>query len=187
VDDRYQSIKEFADDLREVRRQLDAARPSIALKATTAPPPPPPGPRDLLANLDAETTPLKADGKFDRGPMSEEENAKALALAKSFDSFDATLRLASMTNQVDEFEEYITATQKMRAYRGRIEPGSPLAALGNPVLEEAADEPSRKAPPRERPGDEHPHAASGSNLPALIAIGTLAVIAIALLFLLVAK
>ena len=37
VDDRYQTIKEFADDLREVRRQLDAARPSIALKATHGP------------------------------------------------------------------------------------------------------------------------------------------------------
>jgi len=184
VDDRYQSIKEFADDLREVRRQLDAARPSIALKATTAPPPPPPGPRDLLASLDSETTPLKADGKLDRAPMSEEESAKALALAKSFDSFDATLRLASMTNQVDEFEEYITATQKMRAYRGRIEPGSPLAALGNPVLEAPAKEPARKAEPR-LPADEP--SGSGSNVLALLAIGVLALLAIVLLVALVAK
>ena len=184
VDDRYQSIKEFADDLREVRRQLDAARPSIALKATTAPPPPPPGPRDLLASLDSETTPLKADGKLDRAPMSEEESARALALAKSFDSFDATLRLASMTNQVDEFEEYITATQKMRAYRGRIEPGSPLAALGNPVLEAPAKEPARKAEPR-LPADEP--TGSGSNVLALLAIGVLAVLAIVLLVALIAK
>ena len=184
VDDRYQSIKEFADDLREVRRQLDAARPSIALKATTAPPPPPPGPRDLLASLDSETTPLKTDGKLDRAPMSEEESARALALAKSFDSFDATLRLASMTNQVDEFEEYITATQKMRAYRGRIEPGSPLAALGNPVLEAPAKEPARKAEPR-LPADEP--SGSGSNVLALLAIGVLAVVAIALLIALLAK
>ena len=187
VDDRYQSIKEFADDLREVRRQIDAARPSIALKATTAPPPPPPGPRDLLASLDAETTPLKADGKLERPPLSEEETAKALALAKSFDSFDATLRLASMTNQVDEFEEYITATQKMRAYRGRIEPGSPLASIQNPVIGAPAKEPARRAEPRASADEAPEPAGTGSNRLALLAIGVLAVVAIALLVALVAK
>ncbi len=188
VEDRYQSIKEFADDLREVRRQLDAARPSIALKATTAPPPAAPsGPRDLIASLDADTTPVRADGKAGR-PMTEEESAKALALAKTFDSFDATLRLASMTNQTDEFEEYITATQKMRAYRGRIEPGSPLAALNNPVLEKPADAPAPKPRKSSRPkdaGDEEP--SSGSNLPALVAIAVLAVLAVVLLVALIVK
>lgn len=187
VDDRYQSIKEFGDDLREVRRQLDAARPSVALKATTAPPPPPPGPRDLLASLDSETSPLKADGKLDRAPMSEEENAKALALAKSFDSFDATLRLASMTNQVDEFEEYITATQKMRAYRGRIEPGSPLATLPNPVIETPAKVPASRIESREGADKPIATAGAGSNFIALLAIGVLAVVAIALLAALLAK
>src|SRR5687767_9978382 len=38
LEDRYQSIKEFGDDLREVRRQLDSSRPATALKASTAPP-----------------------------------------------------------------------------------------------------------------------------------------------------
>src|SRR5215510_7744288 len=38
LEDRYQTIKEFADDLREVRRQIDAGRPAAALKATTSPP-----------------------------------------------------------------------------------------------------------------------------------------------------
>jgi serine/threonine-protein kinase len=186
VDDRYQTIKEFGDDLREVRRQLDASRPSIALKATTAPPPAPPGARDLLASLDAQTTPLKADGRLARGPMSEEESAKALALAKTFDSFDATLRLASMTNQTDEFEEYITATQKMRAYRGKIEAHSPLAALGNPTFDEPTnEEPPRKSASREKASGEI--ASSVSNLPALVVIAVLAVVAIALLVALVAK
>ena len=184
VDDRYQSIKEFADDLREVRRQLDAARPSIALKATTAPPPAPPGPRDLLASLEAETSPLKPDGKLDRG-VRDEETTKPLTLAKTFDSFDATLRLAAMTNQTQEFEEYITATQKMRAYRGRIEPGSPLAALGNPVLEEPAEAaPGRRA----KRAEEAPAApAGGSNVLALLAIGVLAIAAVVLAVALVAK
>jgi serine/threonine-protein kinase len=187
VDDRYQSIKEFADDLREVRRQLDAARPSVALKATTAPPPAPAGPRNLLASLEADTTPLKADGKLDRGAMRDAESAKALALAKTFDSFDATLRLAAMTNQTDEFEEYITATQKMRAYRGKIEPGSPLAALENPLLEPDPEERDRRPATRTRPAAEPGPAAQGSNVPALIAIGVLAVAALVLLAALVAK
>jgi hypothetical protein len=38
LEDRYQTIKEFADDLREVRRQMDSGRPAAALKASTAPP-----------------------------------------------------------------------------------------------------------------------------------------------------
>src|SRR5438128_5081353 len=37
LEDRYQTIKEFADDLREVGRQLDSTRPATALKASTAP------------------------------------------------------------------------------------------------------------------------------------------------------
>ena len=38
LEDRYQTVKEFADDLREVRRQMDSSRPAAALKATTRPP-----------------------------------------------------------------------------------------------------------------------------------------------------
>src|SRR3954463_9255990 len=37
LEDRYQTIKELADDLREVRRQIDSTRPAAALKASTAP------------------------------------------------------------------------------------------------------------------------------------------------------
>src|SRR5689334_24230664 len=44
LEDRYQTVKEFADDLREVRRQMDSSRPAAALKAMTAPPSRPPAP-----------------------------------------------------------------------------------------------------------------------------------------------
>ena len=56
-----------------------------------------------------------------------------------------TLRLAAMTNQTAEFEDYITATQKMRAYRGKIEAGSPLAPAVPPPPdpEPAPDEPEQ--------------------------------------------
>src|SRR5436190_773272 len=42
LEDRYQTIKELADDLREVRRQIDSVRPASALRATSAPPQPRP-------------------------------------------------------------------------------------------------------------------------------------------------
>ena len=45
-----------------------------------------------------------------------------------------------MTDQVDDFREYISETQKMRAYRGKIEPGSPLAPR-----------PAPEPPPKPRP------------------------------------
>jgi serine/threonine protein kinase len=120
LEDRYQSIKELADDLREVRRQMDHSRPATALKAMTSP----------VMNrptvvpdkmVDTDTMPMgNAQGKSD-------DDAKPLSLNKTFDSFDATMRLAAMTDQTEDFKEYITATQKMRAYKGKIEPGSPLA------------------------------------------------------------
>jgi serine/threonine protein kinase len=126
LDDRYQSVKELADDLREVRRQMDHGRPATALKATTAPvaTPRPPAPEKLV---DTATMPMVSDPKLPKTQVKDEESAAALSLDKKFDSFDATLRLAAMTNQTEDFRDYITETQKMRAYRGKIEPGSPLA------------------------------------------------------------
>ncbi len=107
LEDRYQSIKELGDDLREVRRQMDSSKPAAALKAMTAPP----SNRPILKEaVETDTIPVKRA----------EEDASPLALAKTFDSFDATLRLAAMTDQTEDFREYISQTQKMRAYRGRM-------------------------------------------------------------------
>ncbi len=157
LEDRYQSIKELADDLREVRRQMDSTRPAAALKATTAPVPvrAAPNPASILGDRMemTATIPLNAEP----GAAKDEEAAKPLALAKSFDSFDATLRLAAMTDQTEDFRDYITATQKMRAYKGKIEAGSPLA--GKPA---AAAAPAAAAPrplprsPRPRPRPRRP-------------------------------
>jgi len=194
VDDRYQTIKEFADDLREVRRQLDAARPSIALKATAAPPPSRAGSPEPGAQT--ATTPLTPDGQIDTAKLREEDTAaRPLTLAKTFDSFDATLRLAAMTNQTAEFEDYITATQKMRAYRGRIEPGSPLAPPPSPSATPVAEAPPAAPPPRPAPPPRRapapaPAPASAdasSNLPAIVAIVVLSIAALGLLAALLAK
>jgi serine/threonine protein kinase len=127
LDDRYQSVKELADDLREVRRQMDSGRPAAALKATAQPVPAsrPPAPEKLV---DSATVPMAAsDGKAAKQERRDDDTAAPLPLNKTFDSFDATLRLAAMTNQTEDFRDYITVTQKMRAYKGKIEPGSPLA------------------------------------------------------------
>jgi len=204
VDDRYQAVKEFADDLREVRRQLDASKPSVALKARSAPPPTRAPSESLLT--DSTTVPLSTDGRFDKAAVREDESTKPLGIAKSFDSFDATLRLASMTNQTEEFRDYITITQKMRAYRGKIEPGSPLAPATPPPppAEEAeapapapAPEPEQPrfkpiprfmAPPREpeKPSHAFPESSS-SNVPAIVAIVILSIAAVALLVTLLIK
>src|SRR5690349_12288183 len=154
LEDRYQTVKEFAEDLREVRRQMDSGRPAAALKARAAPAMaanPAPAPM-VERHVDTATMPLGIPGD----KKVEEDEAKAIPLNKTFDSFDATLRLAAMTDQTEDFREYISQTQKMRAYRGKIEATSPLAA--NPELkrqvEAVAAPPERRAsqqPSRARP------------------------------------
>jgi serine/threonine-protein kinase len=146
LEDRYQSVRELADDLREVRRQMDHSKPAAALKAVTAPPSNRPVVKDVPQS---DTIPLPgAKGAVD-------EEGKALALAKTFDSFDATLRLAAMTDQTEDFSEYISQTQKMRAYRGKIEANSPLgkaaAAAPAPAPEPPAPAPAPAPKPKPPP------------------------------------
>jgi serine/threonine-protein kinase len=191
LDDRYQTVKELADDLREVRRQLDASRPAHALKARSAPPPARSA-GDVAA--DTSSRPVSADGRLDKGSLNQGEAARPLEIAKTFDSFDATLRLAAMTNQTAEFEEYISETQKMRAYRGKIEAGSPLAPVAPPPPAEPEQEVPRfqpmagfatQAPPAEEP-PPFPEGES-SSMPALVAIIVLSIAAIGLLVTLLVK
>jgi serine/threonine-protein kinase len=202
LEDRYQSIKEFADDLREVRRQMDASRPATALKATTAPPTPPRAPAPIIPQeplVDTATIPLAPAP----GPAAKDDDSgKALALSKTFDSFDATLRLAAMTDQTEDFRDYITATQKMRAYKGKIEAGSPLApkapAPPAPPPAPAPEPPKPKPKPVARPApapvpiarmEEEPATggSGASNLIAVAAIVVLAAAAIALTIALLVK
>jgi serine/threonine-protein kinase len=139
LEDRYQTVKEFGDDLREVRRQMDSSRPAAALKAMTAPParsaPTPRAHEDTIPIIDAKA----------------EEEAKPLSLAKTFDSFDATMRLMAQTGDIDEYKDYITQTQKMRAYRGKIEATSPLAKMAEKEAEPAAPAPAPAPKPQPAP------------------------------------
>jgi serine/threonine-protein kinase len=196
LEDRYQTIKELADDLREVRRQIDSTRPAAALKATSAPS----AARVTTSSVpllqhevDTATMPMHGAGDITK----KDDEAKAVPLAKTFDSFDATLRLASMTDQTEDFREYITQTQKMRAYKGKIESTSPLAAQATreaaaPVEKKPAAPPPE---PKKKPAPS-PFAASpmpppmdggGTNLIAVAAIVVLAIAAVALMIALVVK
>jgi hypothetical protein len=132
--------------------------------------------------IDTATIPMQSGA----GREKEDEAGKALALAKTFDSFDATLRLAAMTDQVDDFRDYITATQKMRAYRGKIESTSPLAAS-------AAAEARKRSIPRPLPPPPVPSADGAtastqtSNFIAIIAIIILSLAAVGLTIALLVK
>ena len=182
LEDRYQSVKELGDDLREVRRQMDHSRPAAALKAVTSPvssrPVVMPDKFD-----DTNTLPLgNASGKSD-------DDAKPLSINKTFDSFDATMRLAAMTDQTEDFKEYITQTQKMRAYKGKIEAGSPLAAKAEPV-EAPKPKPApvveKKAVPRPVAIPTPAMVAASQNTTNLIVVAAIVVLSLAAVGLIVA-
>jgi serine/threonine protein kinase len=187
LEDRYQTVKEFADDLREVRRQLDSSRPAAALKASNAPPPPK-KPSSILGPsvaVDTSTVPMNA-----REERTGKEEEKPVPLAKTFDSFDATLRLAAMTDQTEDFREYISQTQKMRAYKGRIE-----GPLGAKMQQQAAAAPAPAPAEERKPTRATPRpmtlpapeaAAGGSGVSNLIAVAAIVVLSVAALALTVA-
>jgi serine/threonine-protein kinase len=188
LEDRYQTIKELSDDLREVRRQIDSVRPAAALKATSAPPPPRPTPSAaplMQHEVDTATMPMHGD------IAKKDDDAKAVPLAKTFDSFDATLRLAAMTDQTEDFRDYITQTQKMRAYKGKIESTSPLAAQAAREAAQAAPVEEKKKPPAPvpvaKPALAAPMPPAGNNTTSnLIAVGAIVVLAIAAVALVIA-
>jgi len=161
LEDRYQSVRELADDLREVRRQMDHSKPAAALKAVTAPPSNRPVVKEVLP--ETETIPLPG------AKSGTDEEGKPLALAKTFDSFDATLRLAAMTDQTEDFSEYISQTQKMRAYRGKIEANSPLAkaaaAVAVPAPEVPPPPPAPVAKPKPAPAPRPAPRVQTTSLP----------------------
>jgi serine/threonine-protein kinase len=187
LEDRYQSIKELADDLREVRRQIDSTRPAAAIKASTAP---------VMARATAPIAVPERHVDTATMPMGEaakdkDDEGKALTLAKTFDSFDATLRLAAMTDQTEEFRDYISATQKMRAYKGKVESTSPLAPKPAPA---AATPPEERKKPAFRPAAAMPPPKPAETAPsrsantiAIAMIVVLAIVAIALAIALIVK
>jgi serine/threonine-protein kinase len=120
LEERYQSGVELARDLRECERQLNAPttatlppRPAAALASGTQP---------ELLNTDAKTVVLgQSVNRTRQADNAPEEVPPALArgLAHSFDSLEATQRLATMTGAtttLSESEERQTATQVLGSF-----------------------------------------------------------------------
>jgi len=107
VDERYQSMREMVQDLNEVKRILHATSPAGRVIASAAPTQPKPVSLEALG---------VGVGRYKKD--EEEVPVPPLTLAKKFDSFDATLKMAAMTDQSKDFEKYISETKKMRAYTG---------------------------------------------------------------------
>jgi serine/threonine-protein kinase len=185
LEDRYQTVKELSEDLREVRRQMDASRPATALKATTAPPQPRPSSPPIIPEhmVDTATIPMSAGAAKEK----DDESGKALSLAKTFDSFDATLRLAAMTDQTEDFRDYISATQKMRAYKGKIDPTSPLATKPAPAPVEEKRAAARPAPAPAAPAAAREATQPSTGLFVIVAIVVLAIAALGLTIALLVK
>jgi hypothetical protein len=80
----------------------------------------------------ASVTPPTITGRFQK-EASEETGVEPLKLAKKFDSFAATMRLAALSQQTEEFREYISETQKMRAYTGKTEDSAPPRRAATPA------------------------------------------------------
>jgi eukaryotic-like serine/threonine-protein kinase len=133
-EDRYQNARDFAADLREVWRNIVGRPASNALWVTqklntlgntgklkpltevvTAAPGRIGAPGEATILGGSATQIVKADGKLQ--PEGTVDEFKPLALARGFDSVDATIALAERTQQTEEFSDFITATQKMRAYK----------------------------------------------------------------------
>ncbi|HEX3060366.1 MAG TPA: hypothetical protein VHP62_13460, partial [Usitatibacter sp.] len=102
----------------------------------------------------------------------------------------------AQTGDIDEYKDYITQTQKMRAYRGKIEATSPLAKMAEKEAEPAAPAPAPA--PKPQPAPERKIAlrvaaqpgAEGASMPGnssnLIMISAILVLVLAAIGLLVA-
>jgi eukaryotic-like serine/threonine-protein kinase len=182
TDDRYQTMREFGADLREVKRLIANAISAPSLAAAKSAPP------------KAAAGSVAVAGRLQKS--EEKDDANPLKLNKKFDSFDATMRLAALTQQTEDFREYISETQKMRAYKGKIDPviAAKLGVETDPALNVQATPPAREVlpPAPERPKAKTPVGAATSRVEPvqwqqpssvmpMIVIGVLAVAVIGLL------
>jgi serine/threonine-protein kinase len=108
-EDRYQSARELADDLRECEKQYGAGSALGKMGATgTAM-----GLHDLPAALNFTIEPAIGGEALElsrREDARKPEQAKALGISTNFDSFDATQRLAREVGMIQEFEEFAATT-----------------------------------------------------------------------------
>jgi serine/threonine-protein kinase len=111
-ENRYQSARELAADLRECRRQMPAATTlaELALPEKTLP-------QTAAASVGAAADAALA--KDEDVEATEDEHARTLGLSQDFDSLSATARLAAETGVLGAFASYIN---------GAVEPDARTAA-----------------------------------------------------------
>lgn len=167
VDERYQHMNEFANDLREVKRQLLSAAPAAIGAASPA----------AAAQTTSETSPIA--GRFIN--KEEAEEIKPLKLAKAFDSFDATVKLAALTQQTATFQPYISETRKLRAYTGEVESTLNTKVSSNPVSQPLPASNSGRLPTQPtNPVETRNPTSPAKNLIPLVIIATLVLCVIGL-------
>jgi serine/threonine-protein kinase len=107
VEERYQSAEDLARDLRETRDQLLGKSPGPVSAAAAAH-------GDPIAPAYTRRVDRLQAVKPAAKPAGPQQAERALALSKSFDSYEATLRLATMTGADKDLERF-SETQRMRA------------------------------------------------------------------------
>ena len=109
---RYQSAKEFARALREVKQVV------VSYIAPPAPEPAPPAP--VLETASPQTA-------FTAAPPQDKD--RQMKLSARFDSTVGTLRLAAFTKQTPELEKFISESRRMPAYKGAADAAAAPEAL----------------------------------------------------------
>jgi serine/threonine protein kinase len=177
VEDRYQNAREMANDLRACRSSLHTA---------PAAPTQPASPQKML-----EATP---GIKLTETEAEESKPVAALGLSGAFDSFAATMRLAAMTGDAAEVEEFSKtlkmARPSMKSIGGQPVPAAPGVKPVTPAKVAPAAKPApapvaavRQAASVPRDIDESEEEAGGGGNLLLIVIIVLVVIGV-ILFLL---
>jgi serine/threonine-protein kinase len=177
VERRYQSMREVCNDLREVRRLLvggTGSRPMPRLDSLLAPKP------AAAPAAGSATGPMTGhQRKFEEDDVA----GQPLKISKQFDSFSATAKLAAMTQQTAEFREWITETQKMRAFTGAAPLPAPTpAAIPLPPPPAAPASPRAVSIPRgDITGSQRMQAYGGLPVLPILILTTLALGVIGLL------
>jgi serine/threonine-protein kinase len=113
VEERYQDAQEVARDLRECERQV-AAAPSATLASRTTPLSPAPQLADAASRTVVLGQTVNRTREADKAPEPVAAEAAPQRIAPSFDSLEATQRLASMTGAATTWTPQ-SATQAVNA------------------------------------------------------------------------
>jgi hypothetical protein len=143
ADDRYQSAMDLANDLRECARQLAQAQSGsqplpVVPPAGTAPPPRADEKTEIV-----DSARLASRTRFDDTQQMGEEPPPARGVSKTFDSYAATMKVASRTGMTAALDEFAKTQLVARTgSHAAIEPPAPASAAVTqpvPVVEPTTD------------------------------------------------